>query len=174
MTANTNKHPAVLFVCTGNICRSPMAAVLFRARLKKARPDDWQSWRIESAGTWATEGIPASRRSVEVMASKGLDISGHRARTVSREMLEGFDLILAMEPGHKEALGVEFPSFADRIFLLSEMEGMYSPVDDPFGGTLEMYQKTANLIDQILANGMERILSLAEGRISSTAQNGAD
>lgn len=149
-----------------------MAAVLFQARLNKARPHDWQFWRIESAGTWTTEGIPASRRSVEVMADQGLDISGHRARMVSETLLEGFDLILTMEPGHKEALCVEFPALADRVFLLSEMEGMSSAVEDPYGGSLEMYQKAARRIDQILANGMSRILDLAEGRVSSQAQNG--
>lgn len=160
-TEQSHRKRSVLFVCTANICRSPMAEVLFRARLRKLR-NDWPAWQVESAGTWAADGIPASKRSVQVMAEYGLDITGHRSRVVTREMLEEFDLILTMEPGHKEGMGVEFPEAAQRIFLLSEMEGAAMPVADPYGGTLEDYQKAAGIIDEILANGMERILAYVD------------
>jgi protein-tyrosine-phosphatase len=140
-----------------------MAEALFRARLKEERAD-WSAWRVESAGTWATDGAPPSKRSVEVMAERGLDINNHRARTVTREMLESFDLVLTMEPGHKEALCVEFPSVAGRVFLLAEMHGSNLAVDDPYGGSLEEYQKSAERIDHHLEQGMARILTLAAAR----------
>ncbi len=152
---------SVLFVCTANICRSPMAAALLRARLQKERPD-WKEWRVDSAGTWALEGDMAARNSRQVMTERGLDITDHRARTVTEAMLREYDLILTMEPGQKEALQIEFPSVAERVFLLSEMGGGASAVDDPYGGPIEGYKKAAETIDQMLERGMPRIIELAE------------
>lgn len=166
----SSKKPAVLFVCTANICRSPMAAALFRARLKRERTD-WQDWRVDSAGTWAPDGEHAAKNSRQVMAQRGLDISNHRARTVTAKMLQDYDLVLTMEPGHKEALCVEFPALAGRIFLLSEMEGMTAAVEDPIGQDIPAYEKAAEKIDRILARGMPRILSLVIGK---QTQQGAD
>jgi protein-tyrosine phosphatase len=160
--APVKKDRSVLFVCTANICRSPMAAALMRARLQKEQ-SDWREWRVESAGTWAMEGEMAARFSRQVMAERGLDISAHRARTVTAEMLHKFDLILTMEPGQKEALQVEFPAIAKRVFLLSEMDGTLSTVEDPYGRAVEAYKQTAEKIDRMLANGMARIVALAAG-----------
>jgi protein-tyrosine-phosphatase len=154
------KKTRVLFVCTANICRSPMAAALFHLRLQKVR-QDWQDWQVESAGTWATNGKTASKNSQVVMTRRGLDIRGHRSRTVTAEMLADSDLILTMEPGHKEALSLEFPFAAPRIFLLNEMIGTADSIVDPYGGTLQEYEATASLMESIIEKGMDRILSLA-------------
>jgi len=140
-----------------------MAAALFLARLKEVDPD-WQKWRIESAGTWAEEGQAASRHSRAVALQRGLDISQHRSRVVTAEMLESYDLILTMELHHKEALQVEFPTVAGRVFLLSEMEGQFEPISDPYGQSLEAYERTAFRIEQILARGMDKIQSLAKSQ----------
>ena len=161
-TTEKGQHsPGVLFVCTANICRSPMAAALFLHRLKQEVPN-WQQWRVGSAGTWAVDGEPASRNSQEVVSRRGLDISQHRSRMVTAELLESYDLILTMEPGHKEALQIEFPAAASRVFMLSEMAGQAAPVDDPYGQPVEEYEKTAQRIEQLLAAGMQRIRSLVE------------
>lgn len=153
---------SVLFVCTANKIRSPIAAALFRRRLEQAR-SDWREWRIESAGTWGMDGEGASKNALAVMLRRGIDLSTHLARTVNEEMLQSFSLILTMEQGHKEALQIEFPQVAERVYMLSEMIGMYAQVDDPVGRPLPVYEETAEKIDQMLSRGMQRILELAGG-----------
>jgi len=165
-SSQVKKGRSVLFVCTANICRSPMAAALFRSRLEKERPD-WKEWRIESAGTWASDGESATKNSRLVMSQRGLDIHGHRSKTVTAEALESFDLILTMESGHKEALKVEFPSLSDRIYMLSEMEGSSDPIDDPYGQPIQAYEEAANKMDRILENGFTKIVLLAAGKGSA-------
>jgi protein-tyrosine phosphatase len=137
-----------------------MAVGLFRARLQKERAD-WRDWRIDSAGTWALEGEMAAKNSRLVMAERGLDIADHRARSVTEAMLKEYALILTMEPNQKEALQVEFPSVARRVYLLSEMAGEVVAVEDPIGGPIEDFRAAVATIDQILSKGMPRMINLA-------------
>jgi protein-tyrosine-phosphatase len=96
------------------------------------------------------------------MAQRGLDLSQHRARTVTRAMLQQFDLVLVMEANHKEALRIEFPDLRQKIFLLSEMVGKKINVDDPIGGKISDYQVTADVLDGYFAQGWQRILELVQ------------
>lgn len=154
--------PSVLFVCTANICRSPMAVVLFRLRLQQAR-SDWREWRVESAGTWAVNGQQSPLEAQQTMARRGVDISGHRSREVSADLLSHFQLILTMEAGQKEALRFEFPQMAERVFMLSEMSGVQVAVRDPMGESASVYEAAADQIDRLLERGMERLVFLASG-----------
>jgi protein-tyrosine-phosphatase len=150
--------PSILFVCTANICRSPLAVGLFR-KIVSERPDH-TDWRVESAGTWGLDGEPAADGSRFVMMEKGIDIGPHRARTVTRELLGEFDLILTMEAGQKEALKLEFPEVASRIFQLSEIIGHFFDIPDPIGQPIDRFRKTADELDKIFRSGFSEILRL--------------
>ena len=152
-----------------------MAEALFRARLQETK-EDWRSWRIESAGSWAEPGLPVSPEAQQTMQRRGLDISKHRSTPVTAQLLEGFNLILTMETGQKEGMRVEFPRFASRLYLLSEMNGEFVTIRDPYGGTPQDYEAIADEIDRRLVNGMERIIRLADdtgrlGRLLQGARN---
>jgi protein-tyrosine-phosphatase len=151
--------PSVLFVCTANICRSPMAEALWRIRL-----GDAAGWRVESAGTWAMDGQPAARYAQQVIQQRGSDLSQHRSRVVDKELLESFRLILVMEQGHKEALRFEFPAIASRVYLLSEMEDESQDIHDPVGGSMLDFEEAARELDCILEKGSEKIRRLAGER----------
>jgi len=147
--------PSVLFVCTANRCRSPMAAALFKALL--ARNGMLDRIQVESAGTWAEEGLPATSLARQVLAERGLDLSDHRSRCLTGELLHPFDLILVMEEGHREALRVEFPDIAERLYLLANMVDEDYSIPDPIGGTLESYRALAEDLADLLERGLPRI-----------------
>jgi len=116
--------PRILFICTGNICRSPMAEVLLRNRLEK---EGLIGWEVKSAGTWTVDGASASRYAIQLMAERGLDLGSHHSQGVNRRMLEQADLVLVMTQGHAEALRLEFPDQSEKVYLLSEMRKKRSP-----------------------------------------------
>ncbi len=157
--SNSSAERSVLFVCTANRCRSPMAEALFRDLVQKQ--DGQTRWRVSSAGTWAVDGLPAMPLAEAVMEELGLDIKSHSAHIVDHELLSSFSLILVMERGHKEALQVEFSEIAKRIYLLTEMCGGHYDIYDPVSGTLRDYRATAAEIRQLIEQGWERIDALA-------------
>jgi protein-tyrosine-phosphatase len=150
--------PAVLFVCTANRIRSPIAELLFRQQM--AGEPDADQWRIESAGTWALEGQPVMPLAEAALAELGLSGRGHRSRCVDGELLRQFDLILTMESGHREALCTEFPDVASRVYLLSEMAGYRYDVRDPVAGGPADYRATAADLRRLLQRGVGKIREL--------------
>jgi protein-tyrosine-phosphatase len=151
--------PSVVFVCTANICRSPVAEALFRDWLSQRT--DAGEWRVSSAGTWANEGDPASVDACEVLAEAGLDLKSHRSQRVERELIETADLLLCMTRSQREALQAEFPDLAGRIQLLSAMAGAEYDVADPYGGPRQGYVDMVAEVKQLVEMGGPRILALA-------------
>src|SRR5213596_3811413 len=145
----------VLFVCTGNICRSPLAASL----LERALEERGLEVEVTSAGTGAWDGAPASEGAYLVGLERGLDLSGHRARLLTRELVEKADLILTMARHHRarvDELGGE-----GRVFVLGEYggrEGEEAEVSDPFGGDLEVYRDTVGELDALIDATVERLV----------------
>jgi protein-tyrosine phosphatase len=130
----------VLVVCTGNTCRSPMAAALLRRALDE---QDRADIEVESAGTGAWEGTPVSEGSYLVGLEQGIDLSAHRARVLTRELVDQAHLILAMSRAHLAR--VRELGGGARAHLLGEyagLEGADAEVEDPFGGALDDYRQT--------------------------------
>ena len=153
--------PAILMVCTANICRSPIASALLQRKLQQQgmKPRQWQ---VASAGTWAQDGLPAAPKVRELMSQLGINLNRHRSRGVTSGLLQAADLILTMEQGHKEALQSEFPEIAGRVYLLSEMAGATHDVQDPIGGTTVDFQDAIREIYRLIEQGFDKIVSLAQ------------
>src|SRR5258708_4350065 len=101
---------SVLFVCTANRCRSPMAEALLKAKVAKL--DQANDWQISSAGTWTEEGLLPLPLARQTMTKRGLDIGAHRSRPVDAALLEANSVILVITHSHREGLSVEFPTVA--------------------------------------------------------------
>jgi protein-tyrosine-phosphatase len=137
-----------------------MAAALLQACL--ARDEERRDWCVSSAGTWATDGRPASANAAAEMARRGLDLSGHGARPVTRDLVAEADLVLVMTHNHAEALRLSFPQFAHKVYLLSEMVGKRYDIGDPYGGLPAEYACTARELEELVERGYERIVNLVE------------
>ncbi len=144
----------VLFVCTGNVCRSPMAEGLFRKALDKG-----EKIQVTSAGLSVMAGRPPSDHSVVVLKQGGVDISKQRSMQLTPQLVNQASHIFAMTQGHKEAIELIFPTAADKTFLLREFTDGAAPEDakqglldvpDPIGMSLEAYVLTRDLIAEAI------------------------
>ncbi|HEY5910596.1 MAG TPA: ribose 5-phosphate isomerase B [Verrucomicrobiae bacterium] len=141
----------ILFVCTGNVCRSPMAEGLFRHAVQ-GRSD----YRVLSAGLGAAEGQPPSGFAVQAVRELGIDISGQRSRMLTPELVEQADYIFGMTHSHIDTVMLLYPQAAEKTFLLREfdetLEQFEKDISDPIGGSYEVYLNCRDQIEQGLAS----------------------
>jgi RpiB/LacA/LacB family sugar-phosphate isomerase len=147
----------ILFVCTGNVCRSPMAEALFR-RAVAGRND----YKVMSAGLGAAEGQPPSSFAVQAMQELGLDISSLRSRAVTAQLAQEADYIIGMTHSHVETVVTLYPQVAEKAFLLREfdeaLDTFEKDIGDPIGASYDVYLKCRDQIE----HGIRSLLNFIE------------
>jgi protein-tyrosine phosphatase len=146
-----------LVVCSGNTCRSPMAAGILKrllARKLNCREDELsdKGYYVESAGTGACSGAPATPEAVEALRGRGIDISGHRSQPLGFEQINRADFIYAMTGRHLETVRALLPRADQRLSKVNTED-----IEDPIGGSREEYVQCADRIEQALRRRLEEV-----------------
>ena len=149
----------ILVVCTANICRSPMGAALLRGKI--GRRDLSDAWQVQSTGTWASYGSPASEFSVLEMSERGLDIADHRSQPITDELLRNANVVLVMARNHRDAISAEFPMHAEKVFLFSELGSSDYDIVDPIGQPRTEYAACARELETLVNQGFDWFVELA-------------
>jgi protein-tyrosine-phosphatase len=157
----------ILFVCTGNTCRSPMAEYALRALLDKERPG---KVKVVSAGTIGTGGYPATMHAVEAARVWHLNLRPHRSQGLSAELIAEADLIIVMASEHHRAVTDLDPDAADKTYLLKKFPDnapVGEPVDDPIGLGLEDYNRAFLEIGEYLGQHLPTIVQMIDEKLNA-------
>ena len=138
----------ILFLCTGNTCRSPMAEGLFRA----LGGEQSTPLQAGSAGLFTVDGLPASENAVLAAAELGADISAHRSRVLTQDMVEKARYLVCMTAAHYDRVLAAFPQAEDKLFTLLPRD-----ISDPYGGDLETYRRCAAKIREGVAAVIQKL-----------------
>jgi len=151
----------VLFVCTGNLCRSPMAEYALQKALANRGVDNILS---ESAGTMAYDGSPAASRAITEAASHGLNMASHRSRFLTRKMVNEAEVIVAMEGHHYQSIAGLAPHATEKIVMIGDLiPGRGDPeIGDPYGGTEEDFARAFEEIKQAVENLADKLMEYKE------------
>ncbi|MBO9130076.1 low molecular weight protein arginine phosphatase [Bacillus sp. 165] len=133
----------ILFVCTGNTCRSPMAEAALRHYGKEA-------FEVQSAGVFASAGSNASSHAIRALEERGISIN-HQSQQVTEELISWADAVLTMTANHKAAILYHFPDMQEKVHTLYEfVETDFKDISDPFGGSLQVYQETLHELERLI------------------------
>jgi len=157
----------IVLICSGNSCRSPIAEGL----LKRKLPENLRDFvNITSAGTLGINGSPATPFAVQVAQEFGADISHHRSRGLTGELIHESDVIFVLANDHKKILLSHFPELSENIFLLKSFDRNHKKnydenIYDPIGGSLETYRECAAIINEEINRIWPRLQMLIESKL---------
>ncbi len=146
----------IMFICTGNICRSAMAHAML---LKKAKEQN-KNIEVYSCGIWAQTGDVPTYEGREVMKDYGIDISSHRATNIINSDIENMDVILCATYNHKRNVISMYPELKEKIFTIKEYAGYPEndlDISDPWGYGLDVYKKCAKEIEKCIEKILEKV-----------------
>ena len=145
----------ILFICTGNTCRSPMAEAIFRHKTNNR-------FEVRSAGIFAHDGSSASAHSIEILKNQSIPMD-HKSKQLTTELVAWSDLILTMGNSHKQMIEQRYPKAIEKVFSLKEYTlNSKADIADPYGGTLNDYEKTFNEIEKAILVLIEKLDNLGE------------
>jgi protein-tyrosine-phosphatase len=143
----------ILFVCTGNTCRSPMAQGMFQKMLEKKDGN----YTVDSAGIFAHPSSEIAQYANKQLQKRGVDYSGRKAVQVNALLIETADIVFAMTDNQRRMLVEGFPYAADKIHLLGDYTNRGGDVSDPYGGSEAVYDRCASEIEDMLGILVEMV-----------------
>jgi len=152
----------ILFVCTGNTCRSSMAEAIFNNIAQEKAALDVKA---ESAGIEAIDGMPANDKAIETLKHRGMDMSAHKSRKIKSAHIDESDIVLTMTRLHKNQLLAAFPKAKGKVFTLLEYagdDGSTTDIADPYGHSAEIYERSADIIEKSITQIMGTVLLIAK------------
>ncbi|MFH0907265.1 MAG: ribose 5-phosphate isomerase B [bacterium] len=160
----TDQTKQILFVCTGNICRSPMAEAIFQDRVGLEA-----GWTARSAGVAAPAGAPPSVEAVQALREWTIDLSRHRSQSLSKQLVDDSSMIVVMTDLHRLEIVRSFPEVRDRVFLLKSFgtSRQTEGIPDPIGQSLEVYRTVRNSIDSAIADLILYIMERGDVKIAT-------